>query len=92
MKQEAFPVYEENLKEDSQSGVHEIRKRFYARYISLDNNHGTILNRNKGNSGRKRTQRKPGYIAAVKTSSKKITNHQFDGINPTFTAAVFIEF
>jgi hypothetical protein len=35
--------------------------------VNKFNEHGTILNRNKGNSGRKRTQRIHENIAAVRT-------------------------
>ena len=58
-------MYKENFKEDSQSGVLQIRKRFL-RTVHKINNHGTILNRNKGNSERKRPQRTPENIAVVR--------------------------
>ena len=41
-------------------------KKTILRTVHKFNNHGTILNRNKGNSGRKRTQRTPENIAIVR--------------------------
>ena len=62
----SIPRVRREFEGSSQSEFHQIRKRFYSRFISLANNDGAILNRNKGNSGRKRTQRTPENIAVVR--------------------------